>query len=432
MMPPSLWRSEWTLPDDVLYLNHGSFGPSPRCVQAAFEDWSRQLERQPMNFYLRQMEDALDESLNVLAKFVGTSRDCLVFSDNATTAMNVVAASVPLQGGDEVLLTDHEYGAVFRIWRRTAQKAGARVVTAELPDPLDDPDAVVDAIMSRVTERTRLIVVSHVTSPTAVVLPVEAVCRRARERGVPVCIDGPHAIAMLPVELRKLDCDFYSASCHKWLCGPLGSGFLYVAPRQQKHLVPSIISWGGSVSGRQASWKDEFNWIGTRNPASFLAIKSAIEFLKQPARGLMPSEEAATLSSRDRKGVLTGTDLRPLPNGRGSILHSALDEFRHHARELMHFAAEQIGAVTSLPPFVSDIDQWCGSMLALPLPMQGDPPKPGHRDPLQDALWERHRIEAPVVHWKGRRFIRVSAHLYNTTDEITQLADALRSWLSEE
>ncbi len=395
----SLWRSEWTLPDDVLYLNHGSFGPSPRSVQAAFEDWSRQLERQPMNFFLRQMEDALDESLSVLAKFVGTSRDCLVFSDNATTAMNVVAASVPLQSGDEVLLTDHEYGAVFRIWRRTAQKAGARVITAELPDPLDETQAVVEAIMSRVTERTRLIVVSHVTSPTAVVLPVEAICRRARERGVPVCIDGPHALAMVPVELRKLDCDFYAASCHKWLCGPLGSGFLYVAPRQQKHLVPSIISWGGSVSGRQPSWKDEFTWIGTRNPASFLAVKTAIEFFQQPARGL----------------VQTGA--------------TALDEFRSHARELLRFAAEQIGAVTSLPPFVTNLDQWCGSMLALPLPMQGDPPKPGQRDPLQDALWERHRIEAPVVHWKGRRFIRVSAHLYNTTDEITQLADSMRSWL---
>ena len=396
MMTSSLWRSEWTLPDDVLYLNHGSFGPSPSCVQAAFEDWSRRLERQPMNFFLRQMENALDESLDVLAKFVGTSRDCLVFSDNATTAMNVVAASVPLQSGDEVLLTDHEYGAVFRIWRRTAQKSGARVVTAELPDPLDDPQAVVEAILSRVTERTRLIVVSHVTSPTAVVMPVEAVCRRARELGVPVCIDGPHALAMVPVELRKLDCDFYAASCHKWLCGPLGSGFLYVAPRQQTHLVPSIISWGGSVSGRQPSWKDEFTWIGTRNPASFLAVKQAIEFLKQPARGLMP----------------TGA--------------TALDEFRSHARQLIRFAAEQIGAVTGMPPFVSDIDQWCGSMLALPLPMQGDPPKPGQRDPLQDAIWERHRIEAPVVHWKGRRFIRVSAHLYNTTDEILQLANALR------
>lgn len=414
------WKSQWTIPEEVAYLNHGSFGPSPRIVQEAAADWSRKLESQPMDFFLRQMEPALDAALEELAQFLGASRSQMVFVDNATVGMNIVAASLSLQEGDEVLLTDHEYGAVSRLWRRVCQQAGARVVIAELPLPLDDPLEVVDALFTRVTDATRLIVASHVTSATAVILPIEEICWRARERGIPVCVDGPHALAMVPVHLKKLDCDFYTASCHKWLSAPFGSGFLFVHPRQQKRLEPLIVSWGGSIGGFQPDWKDEFVWLGTRNPAAFLGVPAAIRFFQQPVASLVKSSSSAA----DGPAVSGGS-------AAGAPQQLVLDEFRQHAHRLIAKVTEGVTAITGLEPLVKDVSRWCGSMISLPLPRTAEPPKFGQRDPLQDALWERHRIEIPVPHWQGRRLIRVSAHLYNDEGHMQRLLDALPALLRE-
>lgn len=394
---PALWQSEWVLDEKVTYLNHGSFGPAPKVVQEAMSAWSVQLQRNPMDFFLRRMEDELENALHTLGKFVGASREGLIFCDNATTAMNVVAASITLNPGDEVLVNNHEYGAVVRLWKRTAQRTGAHVVTAELPTPGSADSEIVDAIFARVTNRTRLIVVSHVTSPTALILPVEKICRTARDRGIPVCVDGPHAVAMLPVNIKHIDCDFYTASCHKWLCGPIGTGFLYVHPTQRKHIQPSIVSWGGSVGGRQPSWKDEFNWIGTRNPAAFLAVKSAVEFMQQPGR---------------------------LQSGK-----NACDELREHSKSLLQMAEEQITGVTNLPALIPTQSPACGTMACFHLPLTGTVCPPGKRDVLQDLLWEKYQIEVPIVHWNNFRFVRISAHLYNTAEHIHKLATALKSLL---
>lgn len=407
----SPWRSLWTLPDDVSYLNHGSFGPSPRVVQESFLKWSGRLESQPMNFFLREMEPAFEEALSVLAKFVGTSRSHLVFVDNATFGMNVVARSVELDRDDEVLVTDHEYGAVTRLWKRRCQEVGARVVTQELPSQFVDRDEVARQFQSGVTPETRLIVVSHVTSQTALILPVEEICRQARERGIPVCIDGPHAVGMLPLNLKKLDCDFYTASCHKWLSAPFGSGFLYVAPRQQKRVQPAIVSWGGSIGGRQRSWKDEFNWLGTRNPAALLATADAIRFLESDV------DQVVDQTSEHSRSKVSLTTSR------------ILDRFVSHSRAIVREASEKLSALTDQKPLTADLDTWCGAMVSLPLPTGDSPPMPGHQDPLQKQLWERHRIEIPVIHWNGRRLLRVSGHLYNSSSEIHQLESVLETEL---
>lgn len=384
------WRKEWSFPDGVIYLNHGSFGPSPRVVRAERQMWSDRLEDQPMDFFLRHMEERLDDAYEKLAAFLTASANDLLFVDNATAGMNIAAENTELKQGDEVLLTNHEYGAVMRIWRRACQRVGATVVVQPLPTAFESEDEVVEAFLRGVTPRTRLIVVSHVTSPTAVVLPVETICRRARELGVPVCIDGPHAIAMLPVDFTKLDCDFYTASCHKWLSAPFGSGFLRVSPRRQQNLQPPVMSWGGSLSGRKAIWKDEFTWKGTYDPAAYLAIPRAIEFL-------------------DRVGW---------------------DTFRRRTHELARYARRRIVELTELEPHVPDNLDWYGSMISLPLPPSGRPaPKHGRRDALQNALWEQYRIEIPIVHWHGERFIRISCHLYNTRDDVDRLVDALRNFL---
>lgn len=382
--------SPWSIRNDTTYLNHGSFGPSPLCVQQARHDFSTQLENQPMDFFLRHMEQLLDDVAEQLGTFIGSKPENLIFTDNATFGMNIVAASVNLQPDDEVLLTDHEYGAVIRIWQHTCKPAGAKVVTQALPFPFTSEDDIVSSFMEGVTDKTKLIVISHVTSPTAAILPVKKICHAARQRKIPVCIDGPHAVAMLPLNLDKLDCDYYAASCHKWLSAPIGSGFLYVAPRRQQHIKPAVTSWGGSISGRPKHWKDEFHWSGTRNPAPCLAIPAAIEFLKD----------------------------------------YGLEKFQSETHALAQYARLQITSLTGLETFIPDTSDWYGSMIALPLPPSDRQPlRPNESDPLQTLLWERYGIEIPITHWKGRRFLRVSCHLYNTQEDIDKLTEALKEQL---
>ena len=380
-------RSVWSMPDDVIYLNHGSFGPSPRVVQAARGEWSDRLEAEPMDFFVRQMDQHLDRAADRLGRFIGADGKDLIFVDNATFGMNIVAENIPLQPDDEVLITDHEYGAVLRIWQHKCKQTSAKMVVKSLPFPMKSDDEIVSALMEGVSEKTKLIVASHVTSPTAVIFPVEKICRAAKQNGIPVCIDGPHAVAMIPLNLQQLGCDFYAASCHKWLSAPFGSGFLYVFPRHQQNLKPIVTSWGGSLSGRPKNWKDEFTWSGTRDPAAFLAIPAAIDFLEE----------------------------------------HGLQKFREQTHSLAQYARQRITELAGTEAFVPDSPDWYGSMITLPIPASDDPPpEGGQRDPLQNILWDEYKIEVPIIHWKGHRFVRVSCHLYNSQKEIDRLVNALK------
>jgi isopenicillin-N epimerase len=372
------WAAQWSIRSDTTYLNHGSFGPPSLAVRHARRDWLDRLDQQPMDVLVRQREDALRASLARLAGFVRTAADNLVLVENATFAMNTVASSFSFAPGDEVLLTDHEYGAVRRIWDRAGRRAGATVRTAELPFPPEDPQRVVDAITSAITDRTKLVVCSHVTSPTALHLPASDICRACRQREIAVCIDGPHAVGQLPLELDRLDCDFYTASCHKWLSGPLGSGFLYVHPRRQAAIEPLNLSWGRLEPDAPVSWQDEFLWTGTRDNAALAALPPAID--------LVDSIGVEALS------------------GRGHFLAS--------------YGAELIDQWSGYPP-LADHRRWYGMMVCAELP-------PGEPLPLRNALWQRYRIEVPIIQFAGRRFVRISCHLYNTRRHVEYLSQALR------
>lgn len=383
-------RAEWDLDPATTYLNHGSFGLSPRSVRRARAAWSERLERQPMKFFCREMEDLLDRTAADLAQFLQTKADRIALLDNATFGMNVVAESLDLKDGDEVLLTDHEYGAVRNIWTKRCQATGAKLVTVELPFP-PLRDSVPAAIAARVTDRTRLVVVSHVTSATACILPVAQICGLLRERGIPVCVDGPHAIGMRGMSLDRLGCDYYCGSCHKWLCAPFGSGFLWVHPRHFGKMRCPIVSWGGSISGRASSWKDRLHWLGTRDPAPVLAISAAIEFLHQ-----------------DR-----------------------LKLFRTYAHGLVTLARRELLQIAGVGTFCTPSETDYVSMCGLELPQTGDwkPGYHGHPDPLQIRLRDEFGIELLTGSWNGRRFLRVSAHLYNTIAEIRHLVSSVKQCL---
>lgn len=368
----------WQIRPDTTYLNHGSFGPPSRPVIEASRHWQDELARQPMDVFVRQQEPALLASRERLASWLGTAADNMALIDNATWAMNVVAESVVLEAGENVVLSDHEYGAVERIWQRACLRSSAELKTAVLPSRFEDPDEVVDAVLSACDERTRLIVVSHITSPTAVTLPIARICERARQQGIAVCVDGPHAPAQVPLDLDQLDCDFYTASCHKWLSASFGSGFLYVHPRQQSSIRPLLLSWGKLPPEEPANWHDDFLWLGTRDVSALLTIPVAIDVLEE----------------------------------------IGLKHFRQHGHQLARLARHQLVERLGAGCLVDDDPCWYSNMAQVELPLQDG-------SQLQQALWDQHRIEVPVVHWQDRWFIRVSCYLYNEEAEVDKLVDAL-------
>ncbi|MEM7456981.1 MAG: aminotransferase class V-fold PLP-dependent enzyme [Planctomycetota bacterium] len=374
--------AKWSIRPDTVYLNHGSFGPSPMEVRYSRHRWIRQLDEQPMDFYVRGLEVYLAEARQALAEFVGTESENLLFADNATYGMNVVADSFPLKEGDEVLLNDHEYGAVHRIWDRSCNRSGAVKTTVNLPSQFDDEQELIDCLLNAVTPKTKLLVISHITSATALILPVDRICAAFAERNIPVCIDGPHAPAHVDFNLNSMGCAFYTASCHKWLCAPLGSGFLFVAPEWQKHIQPLVKSWGRLLPAIPEQWDEEFIWQGTRDPSVFLAIPDAIKFM----RGI------------------------------------GIDQFRGRTRTMADYAEKHLMKLFGTTPLGVREKGWYGSMAHVPLP-ENDFCNPAT---LQHDLWEQFGIEIPVIHFADRWFIRVSSHLYNSLAQIDTLIDALR------
>ena len=285
-----------------------------------------------------------------------------------------------LQPGDEVVLTNHEYGAVKRIWARACEQAGTDPpVVARLPDRIESEQQVVDAIMNSVNAKTRLLVVSHITSPTALILPVQAIVDAAHQNGIEVCVDGPHAPAQIPLSLSELNCDYYTASCHKWLCAPFGSGFLSVSRRHVDHWSPATLSWGRLLPDRPETWWHEFVWSGTRDPSAYLTIPTAIEFLK---------------------GI-------------------GLDSFRARTHALAQYARQRLVEAIGIEPPHPDSSQFYGTMALVPLP-------DGDAGQLQRTLWQTDGIEVPIVDFEGKRFIRVSCHLYNVPEQIDRLVQAVQ------
>lgn len=387
----------WDLDPQVTFLNHGSFGACPRAVLDEQARLRAELEREPVRFLWREIEPRLDAARAALAAFVGADADDLVFVPNATTGVSTVLRSLALVEGDELLFTDHGYNACRNALERVAARAGARVVVATVPFPLDGADAIVEAVLARVTPRTRFALLDHVTSPTGLVFPVARIATALAARGIDVMVDGAHAPGMLPLDLRALGAAgvaYYTGNCHKWLCTPKGSALLWVRRDGHDAVEPLVVSHGwNDLRTARARFRLLFDWTGTADPTPWLAIPAAIEFM----------------------GSL-------LPGGWPALM----ERNRALARDARDVLCESLGCAPPAP------DALLGSLAAVPLPDRTGPaPPPGAPDPLQDALWERG-FEVPVVPWPiapGKRLIRVAAQVYNDLDQYRALAGALRELL---
>ena len=388
----------WDLDPAVVFLNHGSFGASPREVLAHQARLRRRLEAEPVRFLVRELPGLRDAARGELAGFLSVDPADLVFVQNATTGINAALTSFPLAADDRILITDHGYNACGNAVREVAARRGAHVDVARLPFPLTSADQVVAAVSAALRPRTRLAVIDHVTSPTGLVLPVERLVAELAIQGVEVVVDGAHAPGMLPLALGELGAAYYAGNAHKWICAPKGAGFLHV--RRGLHGVtrPPVISHGANapLDGRSRLHL-EFDWTGTADPTPYLCIPTALTTVG----GLIPGGWPA-VRERNRALALAGR----------------------------HLLARILGVEAPCP------DEMIGSLAAVPLPdgahTELEPPL--YHDPLQEALWERHRIEVPIIPWPRApgRLVRISAQLYNDLDQVERLATALLDCLGRE
>lgn len=373
--------ASWCLDPSVTYLNHGSFGACPEVVLAAQSALRRELEREPVDFLSHSLPARLDAARAELSAFLGADSADLVFVPNATTAVNTILRSLTFAPGDELLLTNHTYAACRKTVDYVCQRSGARAVVANLPFPCRHDDQIVAAILGCVTPRTRLALLDHVTSPTALVLPLSRLVRELQSRDVDTLVDGAHAPGMVPLALSALGAAYYTGNAHKWLCAPKGAAFLHVRRDRQAGLHPNVISHGYG-SGFHA----EFDWTGTSDPTAWLCIPEALRFMA----GLKPGGWPEVMAS-NRALALS-------------------------ARALL---VDTCGFNPPCP------DSMIGSMASLPMPSAAPGSAADRLDSKGLHDWFRERGVETWLYPHPVPLLRISAQQYNDLDQFRQLASLI-------
>jgi isopenicillin-N epimerase len=380
-MPTQLPIKEYFLLDPTItFLNHGSFGATPVPVFEEYQRIQRELEKEPVEFLGRRATSLMQHSRGILANYLSVSRNDIVYVPNATHGINIVARSLDLHPGDEVLTTDHEYGAMDRTWQFLSEQKGFTYRNIEVTLPVSSVQQFVDELFANVTDKTRVIYLSHITSPTALIFPVQQICQKARELSILTVIDGAHAPGQIDLALDSLSADFYTGNCHKWLCAPKGSAFLYARKDVQDLIQPLVVSWGwhAEVPG-PSRFIDILEWTGTRDISPFLAVPAAISFQKEHDWQIL----------------------------------------RASCHDLAVWVKDEISSLFPLEP-LSVSDEWYAQMVSIPLP--GRFPS----EVLQQRLFNDYKIEVPIVPWRGKTLMRVSVQAYNTRRDLEKLIVALK------
>ncbi len=379
----------WRLDPGVSFLNHGSFGACPAVVLERQAELRTELEREPVDFLVRRLPARLAEVRAVLGPFLGAEPDDLAFVPNATTGVNAVLGSLDLAPGDELLTTSHAYPGCRNALAHVAERAGARLVVADVPFPLDGEDDVVAPVLAAVSPRTRLALLDHITSPTALVFPIERLVGALRERGVETLVDGAHAPGMVPIDLDHLGAGWYTGNAHKWLCAPKGAAFLHVRKDLRTRVRPAVTSLGYSEEASPARFRAEFDWTGTSDPTPWLTIPAALDTLASLLPGGWPE-----VMRRNRALAL-------------------------EARESVETA---LRVRTAAPAAL------IGSMASVPLPRAARGSAAARLGPQELGGWLRERgVEAWLYPWPapGGMLVRVSAQLYNAQAEYERLGALL-------
>ena len=378
------YRNLFMLEPEIIYLNHGSFGACPKPVFEEYQRWQRELEHHPVEFLDRRLPYLMAEARTVLAEYLGVNSNEVVFFQNPTTAMNMVARSLTrnrepyLNYRDEILTTDHEYGAVERVWRYLCRQSSARYVRQNILLPVTSKETFIEQFWHGVTKHTRVILISHITSPTALNFPVGEICRLARQHGILTVIDGAHAPGQVNLDMHEIGGDIYIGACHKWLCAPKGSAFLFARKEVQHLLDPLVVSWGyDNEHPGENSLIDHHEWQGTRDFAAFLSVPAAIQFQRKHNWDQIRQD-----------------------------CHMLALEFREKFND--HFKLEPIST-----------QDWFHQMVTIRLPPNTD------LHLLKYYLVSEKKIELPIFEWNFQKFMRISVQAYNTQEDLIYLLDAI-------
>jgi isopenicillin-N epimerase len=394
MCPHSVYNSgmenlkeHFLLDPDVVFLNHGSFGATPKPVFEAYQNWQRRLERQPVLFLGREYDHLLRESRIALGEYLHADADDLVYIPNATHGVNIIAHSLNLQPGDEVLTTDHEYGACDYTWEFICSKVGANYIRQPIPLPVKSAEEVAEQFLKGITPHTKVVYLSHITSPTATCLPVEQICQRTREMGILSVVDAAHSPGQMSLDLQQLGADVIFGNCHKWMLAPKGAAFLFVRREIQTIIEPLIVSWGYHADTQTTTGSrfiDILQWTGTKDPTAALTVPTAIQFMKD----------------HNWKTI------------------------RCQSHELLHQAIERVCDLTDMFPLYPLESDFYHQMGIAPLPSV-------NAGVLKVRLYEEYKIEVPLTQWLDRQFIRISIQGYNTQEDVDQLLRALETLLPQ-
>ena len=372
-------KQNFLLDKTITFLNHGSFGSCPIPVFEDYQKWQRKLEKQPVEFLTNDLWEALKNSRVTLSKFVGCDENEVLFFSNPTSAIANVINSLNLNDGDEVLMTDHEYGALMRQWNLWGEKNKVKIKLQKVPVPVTSKDMFINNFWRGVSKKTKVIFISQITSPTAIIFPVKEIIDLAKSKGILTIIDGAHVPGHIDLNIHSLGCDFFTGAIHKWLCGPKGSSFLFVKKSHQDWVKPIIHSWGkdGNDPG-PTEFLQDFQWQGTRDMSSFLTIPKAIDFFLEYIK----------------------------PN-------------QGHCRKIILEAFSRFKSILGTNAISSGSD-WIGQMVSHPLPVNA---------PLEikDILMDNYKVEIPIFEWNGNRYIRSSFQVYNEKKDIDSLMSALDS-----
>ena len=379
-MYPKL-KQLFMLDPSITYLNHGSFGACPRPIFNNLIKWQKKLEYEPVKHLAYDIFPLLEESRKSLSDFIGCQMDDIIFSPNPSTALNTVIKSLKLKSNDEILTTNHEYGALDKTCDFICKKTGAKYIQQNIKLPLTSNTSFIEQFTKGITNKTKVIFFSHITSSTALIFPAKEICAIAKEKDILCIIDGAHAPAHINLDIEEIDPDVYVGACHKWLLCPKGVSFLYVDKKHQNHIDPLIISWGyDSDDPSHSQFQDYHLWQGTRDISPFLTVPEAIKFRED--------YNWDVISTECKKNILK-------------------------ARKEIH------NIIQSSPLVEDNVDQWLGQMCSFPIDYNDD-------IKLKNILINNYQIEIPVMKWKDKTLMRISLNGYNTNNDVDKFLTVLQ------
>ena len=380
-------KQYFLLDPSVIFLNHGSFGATPKAVFEIYQNWQLRLEQQPVLFLGREYDRLLYDSRIKLGNYLNADPRDLIYVPNATHGVNIIARSLRLTPGDEILTTDHEYGACDYTWDFISSKVGTKYIHQRIPLPVHSEEEIVDQFWQGVTSRTKVVYLSHITSPTALRMPIKQICQRAKAAGILTVIDAAHSPGQFPVDLQELDADVVFGNCHKWMLSAKGAAFLYVRKELQHLIDPLIVSWGYHPTPETTTGSrfiDLLQWTGTKDPAAALTVPAAIQFMEENNWG----------------------------------------EVRKASHELLQQGIGQICELVNMPPlYPLDSDFYCQMGIA--------PLSHSNLAVLKSRLYDEYKIEVPLIQWQDKQFIRISVQGYNSQEDIDALVNALKVLLPQ-